>query len=90
MPLDVTTRTVPLVAPAGTVVEIAEPVELTVKAVAGMPLNVTLVAPVRSVPRIVTFAPASPEVGTVFTNGPKPKFRLKIVPKPIPPSLVVP
>ena len=45
MPVGVTTWTVPLVAPAGTVVEIAELVELTVNAVAGMPLNVTLVAP---------------------------------------------
>jgi hypothetical protein len=44
----VTTWTVPVVAPAGTVVVIRE-CEFTVNT-AGVPLKVTLVAPVRSVP----------------------------------------
>ena len=34
--------------------------------VAGVPLNVTLVAPARLVPRIVTAAPTTPEVGLSF------------------------
>jgi hypothetical protein len=76
----VTTWTLPVVAPTGTVVEIAAPVELTVKT-AAVPLNVTLVARVRSVPKIVTAAPTFPEVVCVSTNGPSPTDRLKIVPQ---------
>jgi hypothetical protein len=53
--LDVTTTTGPLVAPAGTVVLITE-LASTVN-VAGVPLKVTLVAPFRLVPRILTVAP---------------------------------
>jgi len=44
----------------GTVAEIADPAELTVN-VAGAPLNVTLVAPVRLFPRISTVLPTLPE-----------------------------
>jgi hypothetical protein len=71
VPLGVTTSTTPLVAPAGAVVAIALPVELTVNG-ASAPLNVTLVAPVKFVPRILTVDPVLPEVGRVMTNGPKP------------------
>ena len=89
VPVDVTTSTVPVVAPAGTVVVISEP-ETTLKA-AAVPLKLTLVAPVRSVPRIVTAAPALPEVGSVSTNGPRPTDRLKTVPARFaPPPVVVP
>jgi hypothetical protein len=54
------TWTVPVVAPAGTVVVIAVPVGLTVK-LAGVPLNVASYAPVSMVPRMVTAAPTLPE-----------------------------
>jgi len=76
VPLDVpATSTVPVVASVGTVVEIAVPEGLTVNA-AAVPLNVTLVAPVRSVPKIVTAVATLPDVGSVFANGPKPTDRL--------------
>jgi hypothetical protein len=68
-PEGVTTTTGPVVAPAGMVVAISE-LETTVK-VAAVPLNVTLVAPVRSVPRILTAAPTFPEAVWVSTNGPR-------------------
>ena len=45
-----------------------------------MPLKVTLVTPVRSVPRIVTAEPIVPDVGRVLMNGPRPTERLKMVP----------
>ena len=51
----------PAVAPAGTVVVILV-TELTVNT-AGVPLNVTLVAPVKLSPVIVTLLPTLPEVG---------------------------
>jgi hypothetical protein len=35
-------------------------------------LKVTLVAPVRSVPRMVTLAPTWPKAGVVVTKGPSP------------------
>jgi len=54
-PPGVATSTVPVVAPAGTVVEISEG-RTTVKT-AAVPLKLTLVAPVRSVPRILTVTP---------------------------------
>src|SRR5271169_6297877 len=86
--LGVTTSTFPVVAPAGTVVLIREG-ETTVKTAAG-PLKLTLVAPVRLVPRILTAAPTLPEVVCVSTNGPRPTDRLKTVPSPdVPPSEVV-
>jgi hypothetical protein len=53
-------------------------------------LNVTLVAPVRSLPRILTAAPTLPNVGCVFTNGPRPTDRRNTVPLPAPPYDVVP
>jgi hypothetical protein len=78
VPCGVTTLTLPVVAPVGTVVVISE-LETTLKA-AAVPLNVTLVAPVRLVPRILTGFPTLPEVVCVSTNGPRPTDRLKTVP----------
>jgi hypothetical protein len=43
-------------------------------------LKLTLVVPVRSVPRILTTAPTLPKWGCVFTNGRRPTDKLKIVP----------
>lgn len=70
VPLGVTTVTVPVVASEGTVVVSSE-LETTVK-VAAIPWNVTLVAPLKFVPRIVTDDPTLPDPGSVFTNGPSP------------------
>jgi hypothetical protein len=55
VPLGVTNWTVPVVAPVGTVVVISE-LETTLKT-APVPLKLTLVAPVRSGPRIVMGRP---------------------------------
>jgi len=77
-PIGVITFTVPVVAPAGTVVVISE-FETTLKTVA-VPLKLTLVVPVRSVPRILTAASTLPEVGSVSTNGLRPTDRPKTVP----------
>src|ERR1700722_7318161 len=87
--LGVTTWTLPLVAPAGTVVVIREG-ETTVKT-AAVPLKLTPVAPIRSFPRILTISPTLPEVRCVSTNGLRPRDRLKTVPSPlVPPPFVVP
>lgn len=52
----VSTWTLPVVAPIGTVTPITE---LEIASItAGVPLNVTLVAPVRLVPRILTVIPS--------------------------------
>jgi len=89
MRLGMVTSTVPVVAPVGTVVVISDS-ETTVK-VAALPLKLTLVAPVRSVPRILTAAPTLPEVGCVSTNRPRPTDSLKTVPASLaPPRYVVP
>jgi hypothetical protein len=86
-----------VVAPFGTVAVISE-LETMVKT-AAVPLKVTLVAPVRLVPRILTTAPTVPEVVCVSTNAPRPAESLKIMPHPLfaqrpevlaPPSVVVP
>jgi hypothetical protein len=50
--------------------------------VAGVPLNVTLVADDKLFPRMTTPVPTGPDVGFVFTNGACPKDKLKIVPQP--------
>src|SRR5208282_4367496 len=76
----VVTLTGPAVAPGGTLVSISD-FDRTAK-VAAVPLKVTLVAPFKSVPRILTAAPTLPEVGTVSTNGPRPTDRLKTSPQP--------
>jgi hypothetical protein len=64
VPAGSTTRTWPLVAPAGTV-EVISDLETTLKT-AAVPSKLPLVAPVRSVPSIVTAVPAWPEVGRCF------------------------
>ena len=74
----VTTSTVPLVAPVGTVVVISE-FETTSKT-AGVPLKLTLVAPIRSFPRMSTLESVVPITGSVFTNGSKPTESLNTVP----------
>src|SRR5271155_160381 len=78
VPLGVVTSTVPVVAPVGTVVLISE-LETTLKPAAA-PLKVMLVAPVRFVPKTITFLPTLPDVGSVPTNGPSPTLNLKAVP----------
>src|ERR1019366_2257982 len=75
------TCTVPVVAPAGTVVVISE-ADTTLN-VAGVPLKLTLVAPVRFVPRMVTGVPTAPMVGCVSTKGGRPVDILKTVPDPL-------
>src|SRR5580658_5724893 len=69
-PPGVVTRTMPVVAPEGTVVSIKE-LEITSNW-AAVPLKATAVAPVRSVPRIPTFVPTVPALGFVSTNRFKP------------------
>lgn len=86
--LGVVTSTVPVVAPVGTAVFISD--SETTLSFAAVRLKVTLVAPVRLFPKIVTFAPALPEVGRVSTNGPRPSDRLKTVPSPLAPPALVP
>src|SRR6202451_630414 len=92
VPPAVTTLTVPVVAPVGTVVVISE-LETTLK-VAAVPLKVTLVAPVSLVPRILIAAPTLPEVGNVSTNGPSPRSELettlKVAAVPLKVTLVAP
>jgi predicted permease len=78
----VTTWINPEVAPGGTVVEIADPSELTVKDATGVPLKRTLVALVRSVPRTRTALPVLPAAGSGSTNAAKPSERLKTTPHP--------
>jgi hypothetical protein len=65
VPLGVTTRTVPVVAFLGTVVVISE-FEATLKT-AAVPLNVTLVAPVKVVPiaALGQPSPANPAIRAV-------------------------
>ena len=62
VPPGVVTLTLPVVAPAGTVVVICV-AETTVKADAAMPLNATLVALVKFVPVSVTAVPTTPVAG---------------------------
>ncbi len=62
VPPGVVTAIVPVVAPVGTVAVIWV-AELTVNAVAAVPLNLTAVAPVRFEPLIVTVVPTGPLPG---------------------------
>ena len=78
VPDGVTTETVPVVAPAGTVA-LRKVSDSTTNA-ADTPLNVTLVVPVRPLPRMMTFFPTLPATGTVFTRGFRPLENLKTVP----------
>jgi hypothetical protein len=75
----VTTVTIPLVASVGTTVLISL-LETTLKG-AALPPNLTEVAPLRFVPRMITVVPEAPAIGTVLMNGLSPIFNLKIVPK---------
>ena len=84
--LGVTTSTVPVVAPVGTVAVINE-AEITVNVVA-VPLKVTLVEPVRFVPRISIVVPTVPPDGSSFTKGGSPIASLNTVPSA--PLLLVP
>ena len=87
--LGVSTVTVPVVAPTGTVVLISD-FETTVN-FAAVPLKVTLVVPARFVPRIMTLAPILPDVGRVSTKERRPTDRLKTVPSiKVPPACVTP
>jgi hypothetical protein len=70
--------TLPVLTSLGTVVLISD-FDMTSN-VAGVPSKVTLLAPVRLVPRMITGAPAFPEVGQASTNGPSPRSKLKTVP----------
>jgi len=68
VPLGIVTSTLPLVAPAGTVVVIS--VAETIVNIVGAPLKVTLVVPARLVPKMSTRCPTLPTMGSVFTKGP--------------------
>ena len=57
--LGVTTLTVPVVAPVGTVLVVWV---LDALKVASVPLKVTLVAPARLLPKMVNFIPTVPEI----------------------------
>jgi hypothetical protein len=72
VPLGLTTRTGPVVAPVGTVVLI--PVGNSTVKIAGVPLKPTLVAPVNFVPRMKTEATLQTELaGTArWTKPPQP------------------
>ena len=59
-----------MLAPTGTVVAIR--VSETTSKAAAVPLKLTLVVPLRLVPRISTAFPTVPAPGLVTTNGPKP------------------
>ena len=74
----VVTSIFPLVAPAGMIAVIRDG-EATVNA-AGIPLKVTLVAPVRSVPRMLMVVPVGAAAGSVLTKGASPTERLNIEP----------
>ena len=67
VPVGVVTWTVPLVAPLGTVAWICVS-EITVNA-AAVPLNLTLVEPVRPLPRILMIFPGPPKLGRACTKG---------------------
>ena len=53
---------------------------------AATPLNVTLVLPVKLLPKILTAAPTVPDVVWVLTKGAIPTEMLKTVPPPKAPS----
>src|SRR5258708_40163295 len=79
----------PVVAPLGIVAVISER-DTTVNAAAA-PLNATLVAPLRFVPKIVTDDPVGPELVCVSTKADSPSESLKTVPLLyVPPTEVVP
>src|SRR5579885_2399888 len=77
-PPAVITVTVPVVAPAGTLVVISL-LDTTVK-LAAVPLKLTPTVPVKLFPKIKTLAPTLPNVGRVSINGPNPTDMLNTVP----------
>ena len=81
VPLGVVTAIVPLAAPLGTEAWINVS-DTTVKVVL-IPLKVTLVAPVRLFPRMLTAWPAVPNAGFASTKGASPAEKLKITPQPL-------
>jgi len=83
--------TKPVVAPVGTMLVIAEPDSLTVNS-AAVPLNVTAGRAGQIGPQNLDDRAHLPEVVCVFTSGPEPTDRLKIVPAApwAPPKNVVP
>jgi hypothetical protein len=78
VPPGVLTRTFPEVAPAGTLA--TRSVGPATLKTAAVPLNVTLLAAFRLVPRISTCVPTLAEAGKVSTNGARPMESLKNVP----------
>src|SRR5687768_15020066 len=70
-PWGVVTTIAPVVAPAGELTVISVPAAFTVKPGALVPLNVTLVVPVKPEPVMVTLVPATPPLGVklVMTGG---------------------
>ena len=89
VPPEVTTWIGPVAAPVGTVVVISV-LETNVNAVV-MPLKLTLLAPARSVPRILILVPAAPKPGSAATKGLNPTEKLNSVPaKLAPPVCAVP
>ena len=78
VPEGVTTETLPVVAPSGTLA-LMYVSDSTVNA-AATPLNVTLVDPVRPLPRMMMFCPTLPATGTGCTEGPMPFNNWKIEP----------
>ena len=79
VPAGVVTWTQPVVAPLGTMALICF-FETTVK-FAGVPLKVTLVVPVRLVPKIPICVPGLPKAGVGSTNGLSPMERPNMVPQ---------
>jgi len=78
VPPGVVTRSGPVVAPVGTVAWIVV-AEVTVK-LALTPLNVTVVAPVKFVPLIVTLVPTGPLVGVkLVIVGALPTMKVTVV-----------
>src|SRR5579864_6700825 len=79
IPVRAVTMTRPVVAPSGTVAVISAS-EITLKELAGTPLKLTAVAPVRPEPRIWVTELTLPLETTNFTNGPRPTSKLNAVP----------
>jgi hypothetical protein len=80
VPLGVTTWIGPVVAPAGTAAVIGQAETKVNSAV--VPLNVTLGAPVKLVPGILTVDPTLADVVYGTTKGTKPTEKLKTEPLP--------
>src|SRR5579862_4219765 len=90
MPLEVVTVIVPVAALAGTFT--TNSVAVSFEITADFPLKVTLVAPARLVPLIVTFVPGAPEVGEklVIVGGDAPLTVIVVLASTIVESLLFP